>query len=93
MTKTGGVFWWSKDAPEQFHQEMTQSVAAMKAEGIPFDHVDGAEVMRRYPQFHIDKDIEAVFQDDPPRREDPQADHVYVLVWVAEELQVVEWRK
>jgi sarcosine oxidase len=36
----------------------------MDAEGIPYDRVDGAEVMRRYPQFHIDEDVEAIIQAD-----------------------------
>jgi sarcosine oxidase len=64
VTKTGGVFWWSKNAPGQFAEEMNQSAAAMEAEGIGFDRVDGEGVMRRYPQFCIDKDCEAIIQDD-----------------------------
>jgi sarcosine oxidase len=64
VTKTGGVFWWSEDDPESYRKEMEESAGAMDAEGIAYDRVDGAEVMRRYPQFHIDKGIEAMIQDD-----------------------------
>ena len=64
VRKTGGVFWWPKDAPERQREYMERTASAMDAEGIPYDRVDAAEVMRRYPQFHIDEDIEAIIQED-----------------------------
>ena len=64
VTKSGGVFWWPKDADPRFGESMQRTAAAMDAKGIPYDRVDGDELMRRYPQFHIDEDIEALIQDD-----------------------------
>jgi glycine/D-amino acid oxidase-like deaminating enzyme len=37
---------------------------AMDAHGIGYERLDGAGVMRRWPQFRIDPDHEAVFQAD-----------------------------
>ncbi len=38
--------------------------AAMSAEGIDHERIDGAEVMRRWPQFRIPEDHRAVVQPD-----------------------------
>jgi sarcosine oxidase len=64
VRKTGGVFWWAKDAPARSREYMNRTITAMDDAGIPYDLVDGDEVMRRYPQFRVDKDIDAVIQDD-----------------------------
>jgi sarcosine oxidase len=38
--------------------------AAMRSEGVPYERIDAAEIRRRWPQFRIDDDIEALFQAD-----------------------------
>jgi monomeric sarcosine oxidase len=39
-------------------------VEAMGAEGIEHERLDGAEVMRRWPQFRVPEDHEALYQPD-----------------------------
>ena len=36
---------------------------AMKACGVPYEHLDAAEIMRRWPQFRVDDTIHGVFQE------------------------------
>ncbi len=38
--------------------------AAMRSEGVPYERIDAAEIRRRWPQFRIGDDIEALFQAD-----------------------------
>ena len=35
---------------------------AMRACGVPFEHLDAAEIMRRWPQFRVGDEIHGVFQ-------------------------------
>lgn len=60
VTKTGGVEMALVDDPH--HQDVESYAAAMDAAGIAYDRVDGDEVMRRYPQFTIEAEVDALCQ-------------------------------
>ncbi len=36
----------------------------MDAAGVPYEHLDAAEIMRRWPQFHLTPDIHGLYQED-----------------------------
>ncbi|MBI3747487.1 MAG: N-methyl-L-tryptophan oxidase [Chloroflexi bacterium] len=58
VTVTGGLDLWPAD-PAIPKADYVESLAA---EGIPFDQLDAAEVMRRWPQWRLDPDVTAVWQ-------------------------------
>jgi sarcosine oxidase len=62
VTKTGSVELARRDSPH--HREIDIYAAAMDAANIPYERVDGAEVMRRYPQFHLEQEVDALIQAD-----------------------------
>lgn len=37
---------------------------SLTAEGVPFEHLDAPEIMRRYPQFRLDEGCHGIFQED-----------------------------
>jgi sarcosine oxidase len=37
---------------------------AMTEAGVPFEHIDAAEIMRRWPAFRLDETIHGVFQEE-----------------------------
>jgi sarcosine oxidase len=39
-------------------------IASLTAEGVPFEHLDSREIMRRYPQFRLDEGCHGIFQED-----------------------------
>jgi sarcosine oxidase len=51
-----------KDGPRRPDMEMYAS--AMDAAGIDYERVDGAEVMRRWPQMRFEEEVDALIQDD-----------------------------
>ena len=64
VTKTGGVYWKSDDAPPGSEHYMQESVAAMKANNIPFEKWSAGTFMERFPQFTIPHHYEIIYQKD-----------------------------
>lgn len=61
ITNTGSIEWAEADSP---HVEDVQVYAdAMDAAHIPYERFGADEVMRRYPQFRFDREIDALWQD------------------------------
>ena len=62
FTKTGAIDFALRDSP--FQRSIQTYADAMNAVGIAYERLDGEEVMRRYPQFHFEQDVDAVYQAD-----------------------------
>jgi len=62
VTKTGSVELALMNSPHQ--REIDIYAAAMDAAHIPYERIDGAEVMRRYPQFSLEQEVDALIQAD-----------------------------
>ena len=62
VTKTGSVELALKDGPHQ--SEIEIYAAAMDAAAIPYERLDSDEVMRRYPQFRLEAEMDGLFQAD-----------------------------
>jgi sarcosine oxidase len=62
VTKTGSVELALADSPHQ--SEIDIYAAAMDAAHIPYERIDGPEVMRRYPQFSLEQKVDALIQAD-----------------------------
>jgi sarcosine oxidase len=60
VTVTGGLDLWPAD-PAIPQADYTGSLAA---EGVPFELLDGAEVMRRWPQWRLPDGVSAMWQQD-----------------------------
>ena len=58
VTTTGGLDLWPAD-PAIPKADYTDSLAA---EGVPFDLLDGREIRRRWPQWHVDDDVTGMWQ-------------------------------
>ncbi len=58
VTVTGGLDLWPADAAIP-RSDYTESLAA---EDVPFELIDGPEVMRRWPQWRLDEDTTALWQ-------------------------------
>jgi sarcosine oxidase len=58
VTVTGGLDLWPPD-PAIPMADYTDSLAA---EGVPFERFDGAEVRRRWPQWRLADDVQAMWQ-------------------------------
>jgi sarcosine oxidase len=58
VTTTGGLDLWPRDAIIP----MDDYTGSLTAEGVEFETLDGAEVRRRWPQWHVDDDLRAVYQ-------------------------------
>ena len=58
MTITGGLDLWPAD-PAIPMADYTESLAV---EAVPFEILDAAEVMRRWPQWHLADDVSAMWQ-------------------------------
>ena len=58
VTTTGGLDLWPADAaiPESDY------VDSLAAEDVPFEQLDGAEIRRRWPQWHVGDDVRALWQ-------------------------------
>jgi sarcosine oxidase len=61
VTKTGSIELALKDSPHQ--REIDIYAGAMAAADIPFERIDGDEVMRRYPQFRLKQAVDALWQE------------------------------
>jgi sarcosine oxidase len=60
LVRTGGLDLWPAGAaiPAEDY------TGSMRAEGVAFEELDVAEVMRRWPQWKLDDGTRAVFQED-----------------------------
>ena len=59
MRKVGGLDFGPSDA-----MGLDGMRATMRAAGVPFEQLDGAEIMRRYPQFCLPADTVGFYQGD-----------------------------
>ena len=60
VTRTGGLDLAPRDAAIP----LSDYTDSMTAEGVPFEHLDADEVMRRWPQWHLSDEHHALFQPD-----------------------------
>lgn len=60
VTITGGLDLWPRDAA----LPMSDYTDSLTAEQVPFDLLDGDEVMRRWPQWRLDDGTTALYQAD-----------------------------
>ena len=56
---TGGLDF----APRMSAIPLESYSESMKAAGVSFEHLDAAEIMRRWPQFHLTDDIHGLYQE------------------------------
>lgn len=55
---TGDLFL----GPRESAMPLDDYIASMSAQHVPFEVLDAAEIMRRWPQFRLDDDVHATFQ-------------------------------
>jgi sarcosine oxidase len=60
VTRTGGL----DVAPRNAAIPLADYVDSLTAEGVPFEELDGPEVMRRWPQWRLSDEHHALFQED-----------------------------
>ena len=58
VTVTGGLDLWPADPAIP----TDDYIDSLMAEGVPFERLDAAEVMRRWPQWHLADDVTALWQ-------------------------------
>jgi sarcosine oxidase len=58
VTVTGGLDLWPADPAIQ----RADYVESLAAEGVPFELLDAAEIMRRWPQWRLDAGVSALWQ-------------------------------
>lgn len=58
ITTTGGLDLWPRDAIIP----MDDYTGSLTAERVAFETLDGPEVRRRWPQWHVDDDLRAMYQ-------------------------------
>jgi sarcosine oxidase len=60
VVRTGGLDLWPNGAAIP----MSDYTESMRACGVSFEELDAREVMRRWPQWKLSKDVHALFQPD-----------------------------
>jgi sarcosine oxidase len=60
IVRTGGLDLWPRGAAIP----MEDYTSSLVAEGVPFELLDAAEIVRRYPPFRLDGDVVGLFQAD-----------------------------
>ncbi len=60
VLKTGGLDF----APRVSAIPLSDYSGSMDAAGVPYEALDAAEIMRRWPQFKLSEDIQGLFQPD-----------------------------
>jgi sarcosine oxidase len=60
LVRTGGLDLWPAGAAIP----VEDYTGSMRAEGVAFEELEAAEVMRRWPQWKLDDGTRAVFQED-----------------------------
>jgi monomeric sarcosine oxidase len=58
VTRTGGL----DVAPRDAAIPLSDYTTAMTAEGVPFEHLDAAEIMRRWPQWRLGDEHHGLYQ-------------------------------
>ena len=58
VTRTGGL----DIAPRDAAIPLADYIESMTAEGVPFEHLDAPEIMRRWPQWHLADEHHGLFQ-------------------------------
>jgi sarcosine oxidase len=61
--KTGGLTL-ARTRDERYQALIESYARSMAAQGIPFDRLNADEVMRRFPQWHLDEEVDAIYQAD-----------------------------
>jgi len=59
VLRTGGLDF----GPRQGAISLDTYMDSMRAEGVPFEHLDAGEIRRRWPQFVVGDDIHGLFQE------------------------------
>jgi sarcosine oxidase len=60
VTRTGGL----DIAPRDASIPLSDYTESMTAEGVPFEHLDAGEIMRRWPQWRLSDEDHGLFQAD-----------------------------
>lgn len=60
VTRTGGL----DVAPRDASIPLSDYIESMTAEGVPFEHLDADEIMRRWPQWRLTDEHHGLFQAD-----------------------------
>ena len=60
VLKTGGLDF----APRNSAIPLDSYMESMRAEQVPFEHLDAAEIRKRWPQFRVSDEIHGLFQAD-----------------------------
>jgi sarcosine oxidase len=60
VLRTGGLDF----GPRKSAIPLETYMESMTACGVPFEHLDAGEIMRRWPQFRVGDDIHGIFQAD-----------------------------
>jgi sarcosine oxidase len=60
VVRTGGLDLWPPGAAIPAGDYLD----SLRAEGVPFEELDGGEVMRRWPSWRLEESTRAVFQED-----------------------------
>ena len=60
VTRTGGL----DVAPRDASIPLSDYIGSMTAEGVPFEHLDAVEIMRRWPQWRLTDEHHGLFQPD-----------------------------
>ena len=60
VTRTGGL----DIGPREAAIPLSDYVDAMTAEGVPFEQLDGPEIARRWPQWHLGEEHHGLYQAD-----------------------------
>ncbi len=60
VLRTGGLDF----GPRQSAIPLETYMDSLTMCAVPFEHLDAAEIMRRWPQFRVDDDIHGIFQAD-----------------------------
>jgi sarcosine oxidase len=60
VLRTGGLDF----APRESAIPLTNYSGSMDAAGVPYEHLDAAEIRRRWPQFTVTDDIHGIFQPE-----------------------------
>ncbi len=64
VTRTGGLDVGPREARDGADIDIEVYAAAMTAEGVPFERLDAAEIMRRWPAWRLDEDHAGLYQAD-----------------------------